>query len=283
MLLKRYQIKLNFKTMPITKLDLCKSEWLELVFDDRNKLYGAYDLRKHYSQNLFKALGFTTIGFVGLLLGFSLFLTHQPKPVIYQVIPFSPKVPPVIQKNKPTPPKPPKADPPKQNTVKFPPMVTAVDDSAKNPPKTDEIKDAIIAQTTVHGTTTDGPIEPPTAQPVKDPTEGADMEPLKVVEVMPQFPGGEAAWAKFLQKNIRYPTQAIDAHIQGKVYVSFVVEKDGHLSNINVLRSPGYGLEDEAIRVLKLVPPWKPGIQNGRPVRVSYTMPFSFQLPADDN
>jgi protein TonB len=62
--------------MPITKLDLCKSEWLELVFDDRNKLYGAYDLRKHYSQNLFKALGFTTIGFVGLLLGFSLFLTH---------------------------------------------------------------------------------------------------------------------------------------------------------------------------------------------------------------
>ena len=282
MLLKRYQIKLNFKTMPITKLDLCKSEWLELVFDDRNKLYGAYDLRKHYSQNLFKALGFTTIGFVGLLLGFSLFLTHQPKQEIYQVIDYSSKIPPVIQKNKPTPPKPHKVDPPKQNTIKFPPLVATRDDSAKNPPKTVEIKEAIIAQTTVHGTSTDGPVEPPAAQPAKDPTEETII-PTDIVEVMPVYPGGEAAWAKFLQKNLRYPAQAVDARIQGKVYVSFVVEKDGHLSNINILRSPGYGLDDEAIRVLKLVPPWKPGIQNGRPVRVSYTMPFSFQLPADDN
>ncbi len=282
MLLNRYQIKLNFKTMPITKLDLCKSEWLELVFDDRNKLYGAYDLRKHYAQNLFKALGFTTVGFVGLLFGFSLFLTHQPEIIADHSVPVL--IDPGIPKAKPAiPPKPPKADPPKVNSIKYPPLVAARDDSAKNPPNTDEIKDAVIAQTTVHGTTTDAPVEPPTGPSVKDPTENNDLVPLTVVEIMPQFPGGESTWAKFLQKNLHYPAQAADAHIQGKVYVSFVVEKDGHLSNINVLRSPGYGLEDEAVRVLKLVPPWKPGIQNGRPVRVSYSMPFSFQLPADDN
>jgi protein TonB len=127
-----------------------------------------------------------------------------------------------------------------------------------------------------------GNIDIPPAGPGNDATESNKIETIATVEVMPQFPGGETAWSKFLQKNLRYPQEAIDAGVSGKVFISFVVEKDGHLSNITVMRGVGYGLEQEAIRVLKLVPPWKPGIQNGQPVRVQYNMPFNFQIPPTD-
>ncbi len=267
--------------MPITKLDLCKSEWLELVFDDRNKLYGAYDIRKHYAQNLTKALVFTTIGFVGLLLGYSLFLTHKPAIITDRSIPvvIDPRIP---KTKRVEPVKPPKVDPPKVKSIKFLPLVAKPDDSAKNVPKIDELKEAAISTVTQQGTTSSGPVEPPAGPTTQEASENTEILSTSTVEVMPQFPGGDAAWSKFLQRNLRYPAQASEAHAQGKVYVTFVVEKDGHLSDMQVLRGVGFGLDDEAMRVLKLVPPWKPGIQNGRPVRVRYTMPFNFQLPADE-
>jgi len=279
---ERYQLKLNFKKMPITKLDLCKSEWLELVFDDRNKLYGAYDIRKHYAQNLTKALVFTTIGFVGILLGYSLFLTHKPTIITDRTIPvvIDPRIP---KTKRVEPVKPPKVDPPKVKSIKFVALVAKPDDNAKNVPKIDELKEAAISTVTQQGTTSSGPVEPPAGPTTQEPSENTEILSTSTVEVMPQFPGGDAAWSKFLQRNLRYPAQASEAHAQGKVYVTFVVEKDGHLSDMQVLRGVGFGLDDEAMRVLKLVPPWKPGIQNGRPVRVRYTMPFNFQLPADEN
>jgi protein TonB len=95
---------------------------------------------------------------------------------------------------------------------------------------------------------------------------------------MPEFVGGMDAWAKFLGKNLRYPVQARDEGIQGRVTVSFVVEKNGELSNVKVLKGIGYGCDEEAIRVIKKSPFWKPGFQNGRPVRVSYVMPIVFRL-----
>ena len=85
-----------------------------------------------------------------------------------------------------------------------------------------------------------------------------------------------------MQKNLRYPQEAIEAGISGKVYISFVVEKDGSLTDIKVVRPLGSGTDEEAVRVLKNSPKWKPGIQNGRPVRVAYTMPISFTLQTDD-
>jgi len=98
------------------------------------------------------------------------------------------------------------------------------------------------------------------------------------LQVMPQFAGGEAAWAKFLQKNIRYPGQAQDQGVSGKVFLSFIIEKDGHLSNIAIVRKAGFGFDEEATRVLKLAPAWKPGLQNGTAVRVRYTIPINFQM-----
>ena len=85
---------------------------------------------------------------------------------------------------------------------------------------------------------------------------------------------------KFLQQNIKYPAEARQKKIQGKVFITFIIEKDGSFSNLRVLRDPGYGCGTEALRVMKLSPKWNPGIQNGHKVRVQYTMPINFTLKA---
>lgn len=100
------------------------------------------------------------------------------------------------------------------------------------------------------------------------------------VEQAPGYPGGVDKFFKFLQQNIKYPAEARNKKIQGKVFVSFIVEKDGSLSNIKVVRDPGAGCGAEALRVMKLSPKWNPGIQNGKKVRVQYTLPIAFTLKA---
>ncbi len=113
----------------------------------------------------------------------------------------------------------------------------------------------------------------------------SNSEPISfaAVEKLPSFPGGEAAFGKYLSTAIRYPKQAKDENIQGRVTVSFIVEKDGKLNNIKVLRDLGGGLGIEAVRVLSASPAWNPGMQNGKPVRVAYTMPIQFTLAGSTN
>ncbi len=265
------------------KFDLYKSEWLELVFDDRNKAYGAYDLRKHYDDTLLKALGFTVLPVVFLFLLSSFIMTRKAIPAPERIIPVDLTLhPPVVTHPPVTPPKPRDEPPVQHRTVAFPPPVVAEDNVAKNPPTIEEADKSTIGQVNRDGID-GGNLDIPATTPGNAVTENKDeVHTIASVEIMPTFPGGEAAWAKFLQKNLRYPQEAIEAGISGKVYISFVVEKDGHLSNFTVERTPGYGLDAEAVRVLKLVPPWKPGIQNGQPVRVRYSMPFNFQIPSSD-
>jgi len=105
-----------------------------------------------------------------------------------------------------------------------------------------------------------------------------DDTPFVVVEKMPEFPGGMSALLDFLAKNTRYPQSAAETGIQGTVYLSFVVEKDGNVSNIKTLRGIGGGCNQEAERVLSLMPKWKPGNQFGKPVRVSFNVPVVFKL-----
>jgi TonB family protein len=113
----------------------------------------------------------------------------------------------------------------------------------------------------------------------KDSVSVTDHSPIfNVVEVNPTFPGGEESFSKFLRDNIRYPVQARDNHTQGRVFVQFVVEKDGSLSEMKTLRDPGDGLGDEALRVLSTSPKWLPGVQNGSQARVQYTVPVNFSL-----
>ncbi len=103
----------------------------------------------------------------------------------------------------------------------------------------------------------------------------------QIVEEMPQFPGGEKAMMEYVAKNVKYPQEAKDKEIQGRVFVGFIVEKDGSVNEVKVLRSIGGGCDEEAVRVVKAMPKWKPGKQKGEPVRVSYMLPINFKLNDD--
>jgi protein TonB len=108
--------------------------------------------------------------------------------------------------------------------------------------------------------------------------EVVEQEVFTIVEQMPSFPGGDQKMYEYLGKNIKYPQIARESGIQGRVFVNFVVEPDGSVSNVKVLRGIGGGCDEEAMRVVKGMPKWTPGKQRGKAVRVSYTLPVVFKL-----
>lgn len=108
--------------------------------------------------------------------------------------------------------------------------------------------------------------------------EIVEAEVFIVVEEMPEFPGGAAKMMEYIQSNMKYPMMARESDIQGRVFVNFVVEPDGSISNVNVMRGIGGGCDEEAVRVVKSMPKWKPGKQRGSSVRVSFTVPIIFKL-----
>ena len=114
--------------------------------------------------------------------------------------------------------------------------------------------------------------------PVEDDEEIKEQEIFTVVESMPEFPGGMGTLMTYLAKHIKYPPLAKESGIQGKVFINFVVEPDGSISNVKVLRGIGGGCDEEAVRVVKNMPKWKPGMQRGKPVRVSFNLPVKFTL-----
>lgn len=124
---------------------------------------------------------------------------------------------------------------------------------------------------------------------IKQSTEVTEMEPatvdvvteeevFTVTEQMPEYPGGEEALMKYLSENIKYPEKAKEMKIEGKVFVSFVVQKDGKVADVVVLKGIGGGCDEEAVRVVSAMPNWSPGYQKGKPVNVKYTLPISFVL-----
>ena len=108
--------------------------------------------------------------------------------------------------------------------------------------------------------------------------EVSEAEIFTVVESAPTFPGGDIARIKYLTENIKYPQMARESSIQGTVYATFVVERDGSVTDVRVLRGIGGGCDEEALRVIKAMPRWTPGKQRGKPVRVQFTMPIKFTL-----
>ena len=108
--------------------------------------------------------------------------------------------------------------------------------------------------------------------------KAANDKVLEKAEVMPEYPGGEQAMMKFVADNVKYPQDAIDKEISGRVLVSFVVEKDGSIGDVKVVKGIGGGCDEEAVRVVNAMPKWKPGMDKGKPVRVSYMMPITFKL-----
>lgn len=113
---------------------------------------------------------------------------------------------------------------------------------------------------------------------IEEEEEIVEEEIFLVVEQMPSFPGGEGEMYKYIGKNIEYPRMAKESGISGRVFVTFVVEKDGAVTDVQVLRGIGGGCDEEAVRVIKSMPKWKPGKQRGKAVRVQYRMPIKFTL-----
>lgn len=103
-------------------------------------------------------------------------------------------------------------------------------------------------------------------------------EPVVVAQIMPEFPGGEVALRAFLARSIKYPEVALETGVYGRVYVRFIIETNGEVSNVQIIRGVDPSLDKEAIRVVSLMPKWRPGIQDGRPVRITYTVPIHFQI-----
>lgn len=268
-----------------SKIDLFNNQWLDVVFAGRNKSYGAYDLRKDNSKTTSRAV----------IIGSLLFVITVSLPLIIRyisgILPEDEKLkvtevvlqpPPPINKEElpPPPPEPPK---PKIDQIKFPPPVVVPAEEVRDeePPTVEELKVADPGQKTIEGDpNADIVIDEPVGEAPKqaEVTEDNSIRDFASVEVLPEFAGGMAGWGKYLQKNLKYPPIARENNITGRVIMSFVVEKNGQLTDIKVLRGIGGGCDEEAIRVLKNAPAWKPGIQNGRPVRVAYTMPIFFQL-----
>ncbi len=149
---------------------------------------------------------------------------------------------------------------------KIPPKVKVVEDEEEIEEDQPEIEDVEIEETDTVA------IDEPEEEPVQE------EQIFIVVEESPEFPGGLAKMYEFIQKNIRYPRMEKEAGIQGRVIVTFVVEKDGSITDVQVLKGVTEGLNNEAMRVVKAMPRWKPGKQRGRPVRVRVNLPINFIL-----
>ena len=260
------------------KLDIFTNQWLDIVFEGKNKTYGAYELRKSNTKTTVRAL----------IIGAVLFSVLVAAPLIMSLLPDSSgdddsldtkivtmKLPPKKEEpKKDLPPPPP--PPPKVDQVKFvKPVVAKAEEVTEEPPKITEIKDKKLGNETIKG----DPDAELTVEPVGTGTAAVVEEDNTVyntagIEVKPDFPGGMEKFYKFVGSNYQTPEEE---GLKGKVYVTFVVEKDGSLTDIKVLRDIGYGTGKEAIRVLKKCPKWTPGEQNGKPVRVLYSLPITIQ------
>jgi protein TonB len=248
----------------------------EIVFANRNKDYGAYVIRKFYDNRVIRAF---VISIAGVVLFISVPLIIEAirgkmdnmKKATQEVVVDLTAPPPVDPAEPPPPPPPP--PPPVQQTIKFvPPVVVDKPVEEEAPPPQEKLEEVAAGVETQEGTGEE--IAPP-PEVVADPDAG---KIFTVVEEMPQFPGGgEAALLQYLRNNIKYPPMARENGIEGTVYVTFVVDKDGKVKEPKLLRGVT-GLDEEALRVISHMPDWKPGKQNGRTVAVQYNLPVRFTL-----
>ncbi|OOQ57670.1 energy transducer TonB [Mucilaginibacter pedocola] len=272
-----------------SKLDILNQQWIDVVFTGRNKAYGAYDLRKENPRHTNRALiiGVAVfvfaISFKTILNKLEGFIPKEKEKVKITEVVLPP--PPVDETKKPPPP-PPEPPKPKVDQVRFPPPVVKPDNEVreKEPPTVKELEVADPGQKDQKGDpNADIRIDEPVGNSdVKQVVEENPNQIFTAVEQQPSFGNDENAFNKYLAKAIRYPAVARENNVQGRVILTFVVEKDGSLTDIKVLRGIGSGCDEEAIRALKASPKWKPGIQNGRPVRVQFSVPVAFALASEE-
>lgn len=281
-------------------VDLSSKEWTDIIFEGKNKEFGAYELRKHSDGRHNRAMLFTIIGLVIVLVGsyflgiyndyrreqHELELQAQLEQQLAQMEAEAAEeqqeeeVIEAVQE-----PEPEEALPEEiLNTIKDTEISIAADNEV-----TEDItsKDEVQESTAAAGASTfdQGTDNLEVVRTHKDEiiVEEKKPEPVKeevftAVEQMPQFPGGEAELLKYVATHIKYPTMAAENNIQGRVVVKFVVKKDGNVGEVVVLRGKDPDLDKEAVRVVKTLPKFIPGKMNGQAVSVWYTLPINFKL-----
>ena len=277
-------------------VDLTSREWSDIVFEGRNKAYGAYVLRTESKPRHLKAFIYTIIGLV--IIGISAYsylsvqayiaeqaaITDQASQELVAFVDQAEEEPEEEVQEKGELPEPEALPEEILNTVKVTELLIAKDEEVS---KEDEIKtaDELKETETAFGSTDfdQGTDDRNVVREYKNEVivEEKKPEPEKVltaVDQMPQFPGGEAALMKYLSQNINYPQVAMENGIQGRVIVQFVVTKNGTVGEVKVIRSVDRDLDKEAIRLCKSLPKFIPGKMNGQEVNVWYTLPITFKL-----
>lgn len=245
----------------------------EIVFENRNKAYGAFFLRSSYSRTVMVSATITLFVFSALV-SWAVWANkssiNKVPPdriiIIDSAIVISPdQNPPDLPKEKELP----RTAPPLLNPVV---VDSIVDNNLVTQGELEGIGNSPLADPTDPGTA-DTLIIPdkPDIITVEDP-------PVLYVPEMPEFPGGDAERVRFMKENLSYPEDAKTIGVTGTVYVGFVVEKDGSITQVTVLRGIGSGCDEEAVRVVQMMPKWKPGRQQGHEVRVQFTLPIKFVL-----
>lgn len=278
----------------MAKIDLYDPKWVDMVFDGKNKTYGAYQLRKGTSGRNIKSLIILVIA-AALVGGFLAWKVIEQKQAEQQAAYMEAMELSKLQKEAKKQEKKevikPKVEPKKEipvarQTQKFTAPVIKKDELVKEEnqiKQMDKLDDKVAVGTENHEGTKDRNVEavrndiavntPPPA-----PKEEVTNKVFDVVEVMPSFPGGQGALMSYLSSHVKYPVVAQENGVQGRVTVSFVVERDGSITDVHVVRSVDPSLDREAARVVSSMPNWQPGKQNGSAVRVKFNVPVQFKL-----
>lgn len=243
----------------------------EIIFENRNKEYGAYDLRKRYAS----ATIFSLLGAVALSVIITLIIYTTTERVVtgntggdwMRLIKVEPIIQDLNQLKQPEPEKP--AFLPDKKYYGTPEVVDDTSGSI-----TTFLPNDILADSVQNGKVTGDD----TSRYSNDPIIPVEKDPEVFVEEMPAFPGGDAELLKFLSSSIKYPAEALDNSVEGKVVVRFVVSADGTVKRPEILKGVDPLLDKEAMRVVSLLPKWKPGKQNGQPVAVWFFVPVTFQI-----
>ena len=277
----------------MSKIDLISNEWTDLVFEGRNQAYGAYKLRKGTSKRNIWSLIIVALAAILLFLGLQLQKMAEANKTVENTqavelakLQEKKKEAKVEKKQEIIKQEPEKVVEQVKSSVKFTAPVIKKDNEVK---EEDEIKLEEVEKSNkavgsfnvegndeVGGAVLKAKEEIAAPEPPKQVVEETKI--FTVVEQMPLFPGGDAALMGYLRDNIHYPTVAAENGVQGRVVVGFVVERDGSITDVNVLRSVDPSLDREAMRVVKSMPKWTPGKQNGSAVRVKYQVPVTFRL-----
>lgn len=281
----------------MAQIDLTRNGWCDLIFEGRNKAYGAYKLRTQTGKRNLKAI--ITIAILAALAivlfyikaGYDAYqAAHAKNEAVTELSALNQpkkkeaKVERKVQVEE-------KKEVVKEvkSSIKFTAPVIKKDAEVK-PEEEMKTQDQIMQTNTaigaldVKGNSDQGEILKVTQRVETEPVKAEAPKPevenkvFDVVEQMPSFPGGQGALMSYLSQNIRYPVVAQENGVQGRVTVSFVVERDGSITDVTVVRSVDPSLDKEAVRVIKSMPKWNPGKQNGSPVRVKYNVPVSFRL-----